>query len=240
MIKLVCFFRRKPGMSVEDFHAHWRGRHGPLIAETPELARHIVRYEQNHRLRSDYPRDASGSPGFDGATIQWLESLEAFQEFVREPKYAERIRPDERTFLDRDSLRLFFSENDDVKIEGNRGNAGVKLLALLKRKPGVTPAEFHRYWAGPHASLFADTPEIARHILAYHQNHRLEKDYRRDAQGVAGFDGLAEQWYTDLSAFQQMFAESLYREKVPADEERFVDRPAIEFMLSQPPDVIIG
>ena len=53
MIKLVCFFRRKPGMGVDDFHAHWLESHGPLIANTPELAQHLVRYEQNHRLAED-------------------------------------------------------------------------------------------------------------------------------------------------------------------------------------------
>ncbi len=239
MIKLVCFFRRKPGMSVADFHAHWLGSHGPLIANTPELAQHLVRYEQNHRLPSDYERDANG-PGFDGATVQWLESIESFYGFVREPKYAELIAPDEATFLDRESITLLFTEDDDVKIEGRRGDAEVKLLALLKRKQGITAADFHRHWAGAHASIFADTPEIARHILAYHQSHRLEKDYERDAQGPPGFDGLAEQWYTELSDFQQMVREPLYGENVPADEERFIDRPAITFLISRTPDVIIG
>ena len=136
MIKLVCFFRRKPGMSVADFHAHWLESHGPLIANTPELAQHLVRYEQNHRLPSDYERDSNG-PGFDGATVQWLESIESFYGFVREPKYAELIAPDEATFLDRESITLLFTEDDDVKIEGRLGDAGVKLLALLKRKQGT-------------------------------------------------------------------------------------------------------
>ena len=240
MIKLVCFFRRKPGMTVADFHTHWLENHGPLIADTPELARHLVRYEQNHRLPSDYERDANGPVGFDGATVQWLESMEAFYGFVREPKYAELIAPDEATFLDRESITLLFTEDDDVKIEGKHLDAKVKLLALLKRKQGIAAAEFHEHWAGPHASIFVDTPEIAGHILAYHQSHRLEKDYERDANGPAGFDGLAEQWYTGLSEFQQMVREPLYAEHVPADEERFLDRPAITFLISQPPDVIIG
>ena len=239
MIKLVCFFRRKPGLSVPEFHAHWRDSHGPLIAGTPELARHLVRYEQNHRLPSDYERDAAGS-GFDGATVQWLESMESFYGFVREPKYAELIAPDEATFLDRESITLLFTEDDDVKIEGSHGDAEVKLLALLKRKQGITAAEFHSHWEGPHASIFADTPEIARHILAYHQSHRLEKDYERDAQGPQGFEGLAEQWYTGLDQFHQMVGEPLYGKNVPADEERFIDRQAITFLISQPPDVIIG
>jgi len=240
VIKLVCFFRRKRGMSVADFHGHWRESHGPLIADTPELARHLVRYEQNHRLVSDYDRDANGPAGFDGATVQWLESMAGFYGFVREPKYAELIAPDEETFLDRESITLLFTDDDDVKIEGKRSDASVKLLALLKRKQGIAAAEFHRHWSGPHASIFTDTPEIARHILAYHQSHRLEKDYRRDTDGSQGFDGLAEQWYTELSEFQQMVGEPLYAEHVPLDEERFVDRPAIEFLISQPPDVIIA
>ena len=240
MIKLVCFFRRKRGMSVADFHVHWRESHGPLIADTPELAKHLVRYEQNHRLISDYERDTNGPAGFDGATVQWLESMAGFHGFVREPKYAELIAPDEATFLDRESITLLFTEDDDVKIEGRREDANVKLLALLKRKPGITAAEFHRHWSGSHASIFKNTPQVARHIIAYQQSHRLEKDYERDASGSAGFDGLAEQWYANLSEFQQMVAEPLYADSVPADEERFVDRPAIEFLLSQPPDVIIG
>lgn len=240
MIKLVCFFRRKPGMSVEEFHAHWLESHGPLIANTPELARHLVRYEQNHRLPEDYARDRDGEPGFDGATVQWLESMESFYGFVREPSYAERIAPDEASFLDRASLRLLFTGDDDVKIEGHREQAQVKLLALLPRKPELSTPEFHRHWSGPHASIFSETPQIARHILAYRQSHRLEKDYERDAGGRAGFDGLAEQWYAGLSEFEQMVGEPLYRERVPADEERFVDRPAIRYLLSRPPDVIIG
>ena len=46
MIKLVCFLKRKDGLTREEFYDHWENRHGPLIAGTPELARHIVRYEQ--------------------------------------------------------------------------------------------------------------------------------------------------------------------------------------------------
>jgi hypothetical protein len=240
VIKLVCFFRRKPGMSVADFHAHWLDSHGPLIAGTPELARHLVRYEQNHRLAADYARDEGNPAGFDGATVQWLESMESFYAFVREPKYAELIAPDEGSFLDRESLALLFTEDDDVKIDGRdrRAGAEVKLLCLLRRRDDTTAADFHAHWGGRHASIFASTPEISRHVVAYHQSHRLEKDYERDAGG--GWDGLAEQWYSSLDEFQAMTREPAYQQAVPADEERFIDRPSIDFILSQPPDLIIA
>lgn len=240
MIKLVCFFRRKPGMSTEAFHDHWLNSHGPLIANTPELARYIVRYEQNHRLPEDYARDPDGEPGFDGATVQWLESMESFRGFVRDPMYAERIAPDEARFIDRPSITLVFSEDDEVVIDGGaqRQDAKVKLLCLLKRRADLSPAEFHAHWRGPHAALFAGEPEVARHVIAYHQSHRLEGDYARESGG--GFDGLAEQWYGSLADFQAMTREPRYRERIPADEERFLDRPALRYLLSARPDVIIG
>ena len=166
MIKLVCFFRRKPGMAAAAFHRHWLEDHGSLIAETPTLARHLVRYEQNHRLESDYGREDPG--GFDGATVQWLQSMKSFVAFVRERAYRELIAPDERRFIDRESIALLFTEDDEVKIQGGaaRAAAGVKLLCLLKRKPELEPEEVHEHWREQHASLFADTPEVARRVHA--------------------------------------------------------------------------
>mgnify|MGYP001069243619 CR=1 FL=1 len=46
MIKLVCFLKRKEGLTHEEFVDHWKNRHGPLIAGTPSIARHVARYEQ--------------------------------------------------------------------------------------------------------------------------------------------------------------------------------------------------
>lgn len=238
MIKLVCFFRRKPGMSVAHFQRHWLENHGPLIAETPELRRHVLRYEQNHRLAQDY--DRADARGFDGATVQWLESMRSFGAFVREPAYRELIAPDEQRFIDRESIALLFTEDDDVKIQGGavREQAAVKLLCLLKRKPGLEPGEFHQHWRGSHASLFTGTPEIARHVVAYHQSHRLERDYERDQEG--GYDGLAEQWYTSMRDFAALVGEPAYAERIAPDEDRFIDRDALTYILSAPPQVIIG
>jgi uncharacterized protein (TIGR02118 family) len=240
MIKLVCFFRRKPGLSAADFHRHWLDDHGSLIAETPELARHLVRYEQNHRLDWDYERDDPAAPGFDGATIQWLESMDSFGGFVREAKYRQLIAPDEERFIDRPSITLLFTDDDDVKIDGGaapRASAGLKLCCLLRRKPGIDAAQFHGHWAGRHAALFSQRPQLGRHIVAYHQSHRRKDDYARDGGG--GYDGLAEQWYESRDAFRAMIAEPAYAE-VPVDEREFIDPAATRFILSGPPDVIIA
>jgi hypothetical protein len=166
--------------------------------------------------------------------------MRSFGAFVREPAYRELIAPDERRFIDPESISLLFTDDDDVKIRSHaaREQATVKLLCLLKRKPGLEPEEFHEHWRGPHASLFTQTPEIARHVTAYHQSHRLDRDYDRDRGG--GYDGLAEQWYASMGDFEALVREPAYAEQIAPDEDRFIDREALTYLLSAPPQLIIG
>jgi len=114
MVKLVAFLKRKPGMTPEEFYERWENHHGPLIAGTPELARHVVRYEQ-HR-RTDYA-GWMGSPEYDGVTIQWLTGPEALEAWLAEPA-VELINEDEVTFLDRDALVWMITAEPVVVIDG--------------------------------------------------------------------------------------------------------------------------
>lgn len=115
MVKLFAVLRRHPSMSVEEFVAHWRDHHGPLIAGEPSLARHIVRYEQHVRHRPD---PLSGTEDVDGVAVQWFTSMDAFVAFMSEPAYAELIAPDERRFLDLDRLEFVITEEPTVVIDG--------------------------------------------------------------------------------------------------------------------------
>lgn len=115
MVKLVAFLVRREGLSHEEFVDHWLHRHAPLIAGTPELARHILRYEQH------LPAPGAGwmgSEGYDGITIQWMESPAAFEAFVAEPRYAELVAPDEARFLDHSRLVWMVTDEPVVAIEG--------------------------------------------------------------------------------------------------------------------------
>jgi len=115
MVKLFALLRRRPGLGPEEFRAHWRDVHGPLIASTPELARHIVRYEQHPRHRPDA---LSGTDGVDGVAVQWFDSIDDFVAFISEPAYRELIAPDERRFLDVDAIEFVITEEPTVVIDG--------------------------------------------------------------------------------------------------------------------------
>ncbi len=234
MIKLCCFVKRKPGMDRDAFHSHWLESHGPLIRDTPELADPLLRYEQNHRLDADYERDPDG---FDGVTMQWFASFEDFTAFVASDAYRDVLSHDEASFLDRANLALIFAgpANRVIVDPAARAAAGTKLLCLLTRQPKLSAEAFHAHWRSPHGELFRDTETLARHIAAYEQHPRSAHDYGR----AGGGDGLAEQWYRDLDAFAAFVREPAQAELIRPDEDRFIDRAAIRYVLTGPADVII-
>ncbi len=238
MIKLICYVRRRSQMSRGDFHEYWLDRHGPLIRNTPELARHIIRYEQNHRTESDYARDGD-APTYDGATVQWFDSMDAFGDFFRDPAYADLIAPDEARFLDRSGFALLFAGQENVVIPPSDSvGAGVKLLCLIPRSPARSIDSFQAHWRDIHGPIFRDTPELSRHILGYLQHPRLASDYGR--KSGPQYDGLTEQWFESEEGFWNFVREPRYREKVVPDEETLLIRKQVAFILCRPANVIIG
>ncbi len=111
MIKLICFVRRKPGMSADEFHRYWLEQHGPLVART-KSGSHVLRYEQNPRVRGD---EESDDDGYDGVTEQWFASTDEFYASLAEPDYAE-IDADIENFLDPTRLVWILTEEPNVII----------------------------------------------------------------------------------------------------------------------------
>ena len=115
MVTLFALLRRHPSLTHEEFVTHWRERHGPLIAATPELSGLVVRYEQHVRHRPDA---ISGNEGLDGVAVQRFECIEDFVAFFSHPSYAEVIAPDERRFLDTAAVEFIITDEPHVVIDG--------------------------------------------------------------------------------------------------------------------------
>jgi uncharacterized protein (TIGR02118 family) len=114
MVELVCFVRRRPGMSAEAFHTHWRDRHGPLVRDNAAARRYVRRYEQHHRVARDY--DRPDGPAFDGVAVQWFESFRDFVAMITDPAF-EEIVDDEARFLDRAGTVFVMTEPAIVLID---------------------------------------------------------------------------------------------------------------------------
>jgi len=111
----------------------------------------------------------------------------------------------------------------------------VKLTCLLRRKPGMSPEEFHRYWRERHGPLVAST-RSASHVLRYEQHHRLLGSYSEDD---GGYDGVTEQWFASMEEYEAHVAERDFAE-VWADLANFLDTDHLEFVLTEETVVVMA
>ncbi|MGZ8734137.1 MAG: EthD domain-containing protein [Acidimicrobiia bacterium] len=101
LTKLFAAIHRRPGSTVEEFREHWRTKHAAVNRDTPSIARHILRYEQNV---------AQDGAAFDGVTIQWFENAREFFAMATEPEYSTVVEPDEAELLDQSALTWILTD----------------------------------------------------------------------------------------------------------------------------------
>jgi len=120
MVKLVFCLRRLPHLSREEFQAHWRERHAPLVREAaPALA--IRRYVQVHTTSSPLNerfRSARGAPEeYDGVAELWFDSVEALVAAGGTPDgraAGKRLLEDEKRFIDLARSPLWVAHEHEV------------------------------------------------------------------------------------------------------------------------------
>jgi uncharacterized protein (TIGR02118 family) len=104
----------------------------------------------------------------------------------------------------------------------------VKLLALVKRKEGVSPEEFSRYWHDEHGPLIVRTfPQIRKYV----QNHSVKLPGGREPQ----IDGVVEVWLDDLESWQSLSKDYLGEKgkAVRDDELQFIDPDKLVFFVCE-------
>jgi len=112
----------------------------------------------------------------------------------------------------------------------------VRLTCLLRRKEGLTPAEFQAHWKDVHGPLIARS-QSGRHVLRYEQHPRPLEDYADDDD--AGYDGVTVQWFADMDSYRAHMGEPDFRE-IWADIERFLDTDRLHFVVTEHPRLVMG
>ena len=111
--------------------------------------------------------------------------------------------------------------------------AVIKLICVVKRKPGMSPEEFHRYWREVHGPLIAST-RSGSHVVRYEQNPRPLSSYASDP---GGYDGVTIQWFESEASFRASLAEDDYR-LIDEDLPKFLDVPSLVFLLTEGEHVV--
>jgi uncharacterized protein (TIGR02118 family) len=93
----------------------------------------------------------------------------------------------------------------------------IKVFFVLRRRPDVTPEQFHDYWKNTHGPLVSKVPGLIRYVQ-HHTMSISRPEYSNDEPPI---DGLVETWWESFEAAQRA-NESPEFAAVMADEARFM------------------
>ena len=216
MLKAVSFFKRKPGMPVEEFQAYWRGSHPAVVVRLPGLRRYV----QSHTRLSGYRK---GEPICDGIAELWFEDSKAMHA-LRGTKEIEAVEADEAVFIDRSTMRMILTEEHVIK-DGPAPAGGVKNIEFVTRKPGLELEKFQRYWREIHGPIAAQIPMIRRYV----QSHTRPSAYERGR--TPAYDGVAITWFDDSQAMRASATTAEYA-RTRADEPNFIAAGDSPFIIT--------
>jgi len=216
MLKAVSFFKRKPGMPVEEFQAYWRGSHPAVVVRLPGLRRYV----QSHTRLSGYRK---GEPICDGIAELWFEDSKAMHA-LRGTKEIEAVEADEAVFIDRSTMRMILTEEHVIK-DGPAPAGGVKNIEFVTRKPGLELEKFQRYWREIHGPIAAQIPMIRRYV----QSHTRPSAYERGR--TPAYDGVAITWFDDSQAMRASATTAEYA-RTRADEPNFITAGDPPFIIT--------
>jgi len=105
----------------------------------------------------------------------------------------------------------------------------IKLTFCLKRKPGLSLAEFQDYWLNKHGPLvrsFAETLRIQRYVQLHSFDDPMNEPMAKIRNAPAPYDGVAELWFNSFDDMTENGHSPEARAAHKAlleDEERFID-----------------
>ncbi len=217
MIHLLYFITRKPSLGEAEFHRYWRDTHGPIAARIPQL----VRYEQSHRIPF-----AGTNSSYDGAAEAWLENEAALHALRHTSEYVDGALADEPNFIDMNRVEWLVTQ-DRVILDGPQSPGLTKGIFQLRRKPGLSLADFRRYWVEVHAPIVKRLPGLRRYV----QCHTVDAAYD---YAEPRWDGIAQLWVDSPDTYQAMLDSPEFQNESWPDGGKFLDLDlAVSFVAQE-------
>jgi uncharacterized protein (TIGR02118 family) len=107
----------------------------------------------------------------------------------------------------------------------------IKLVVMIKRKPGMSKEAFDRYWSGPHADQVLGCGDFKRHVRRYVQSHVVAQQGIRLPWAVSEYDGQAELSFDSIEEMNAAFNEPRFLAEIHPDDATFIDMEACKLMV---------
>lgn len=235
MFKQVCLLTRKPSMSMEAFKDYYEHSHAPLLAPMMPLALRYVRRFVQPEIHP-FSNEPIKVP-FDCLMELWWKDRAEFEQAMAslgEGDNFQKIYEDEEKIFASHDNPVFFVEEFDSPMQGfeevpalggrrqaDGRNGVLKLVFLLKRKPGTSMIEFRDYYENNHRKLAEQAlPNALRYVRRYVQP---EKNPITGEAIPLPFDVIMEIWMNaraEWDTTQAGLAGSDIMQAIYEDEER--------------------
>jgi uncharacterized protein (TIGR02118 family) len=199
MTKVVWIARYRSGMPREAASRYWQHTHGTIAAKTPGLGRYI----QNHAVAPLPPGHGLAQQEllFDGYSCAWYKDWETYDASTDTPEWA-ALEADSENVFDNSFFPGMSAVLEERTLKDGAGD--FKLAFVIRFRPGLSKDEGRAYWRGKHADLVLRVPGLRRYV----QNYATRP---LDPEGTPlgaplHFDGFAECWFQDRSAFESAAA----------------------------------
>lgn len=195
MIHQFIFAAPRPGMTEQAFQEYWVNVHAVTYAcKIPQ----IVQYSVSTRIPLG---QETGEPLWSGLADIWLENEQQQLASLQSKELLEGARVDEPRWAA--YWRTVVLDTDAHVLKAGGGLAavrdGVKLVALVKRKWGMSLEEFRRHSLEVHGPLDLALPGLRRYV----QCHARDALY---GIGETPFDAVSCLWFDSPEAVDAALA----------------------------------
>jgi hypothetical protein len=215
--KQIYITKRASDYTREQWGARWR-RHGSFVRSLPLWAQ--IRHYEQCRVLGPSAAEAAQFEGltdaYDGVGMVWFRSPDAVGAALEDSTVGSVFDDERDVFNDPIADTSLFTREVVFR---DTGTTTVKLVGFLRRRRGLTRAEFSEIWEHQHGPLFLSVPEIDAHVTKYVQNHVTD-----EFTGILGddYDGVVEIGFSAAEDVSKIFGEE-YLARVRPDELRVVD-----------------
>ena len=230
MIHQLIFAGPKPGMTSQEFQEYWVNVHAVKYAsKIPQIKRYMI------DTRIPFNGDL-GKPilPYQGVAEIWLNNEEEQLASLQTKEFLEGARLDEPNWA-AFWLTLVLDTTAHEIVAGpplTQDSTWVKLLMLLKRKPGLPLEDFRRHGLQVHAPVVVEIPGLQRYL----QCHTRDGSY---IFGEARFDGVEQLWFENMETLASALNSTQFQRKVKSSLDTFVE-PKYIFTLVTEEHWIIG
>lgn len=231
MIHQFILAAPKPGMSAEEFQDYWVHVHAvKFAARIPQIKRYLV----DTRIESGVDLGVPPLP-HQGIAEIWLENEQEQLASLQSEEFIQGARADEPNWaafwlaigIDTTAYEIVSGNPPD-----DRRPTWVKLTTLLKRRPGMTLADYRAASLAEYAPVASGLPGLRRHLHC----HTRDGAY---TFGESNFDSVEQWWFDDVGALRAAMESTHFTKKVAPARADLAD-PRHVFSMTATENWIIG